>query len=171
MTCQILWINGSSGMLTVLQHGPELTSLAYSYLYWGPHIADTFFLKKFIYLFILKKETEKVQAGEEGEKEAEFPWSREYQCRTPSQYPGFMIWAEGKPLTNWATQVPLAETLWISPEQSWVVMWSSFTSYQQQCDSHPTLPGHISPPPQNITAVFAMKATWWQHHGSEYSTV
>ena len=71
--------------------------------------------KKIIYSFEKEGES-KTQAGEE-EGEADSPLSREPDAQpepdvgpdpgTQSQDPGIMTWAQGRCLTDWATQVPL----------------------------------------------------------------
>ena len=41
------------------------------------------------------------------------------RCGTRSRAPGIMTWAEGRCLTDWATQAPLWDTIWIK--------WSALT--------------------------------------------
>ena len=62
------------------------------------------FLKDFIYLF--EKARAQVGARERG-GEADSPISREPNTGLGSQDPGIMTWAEGRHLTNWATQVSM----------------------------------------------------------------
>ena len=51
--------------------------------------------------------------GAEGEGEADSPLSREpeWDMIQGSKDPKIMIWAEGRHLTHWATQVPLISIL------------------------------------------------------------
>ena len=74
------------------------------------------FLKIFIYLggpeMEGKGESGSMSGGgAEGKGEADSPLSWEPNAGAPSQDPGIMTWAEGRCLTDWATQVPWTENL------------------------------------------------------------
>ena len=61
---------------------------------------------KRFYLFIWESERAQAGGAAEGEEEAGSLLSREAQRGIRSQDPGIMTWAEGRRLTNWATQAP-----------------------------------------------------------------
>lgn len=65
------------------------------------------FLKDFYYLFERESEPEReAWARRRGRGRSRLPTEEGAPCRTRSWDPGIMTWAEGRRLTDWATQVP-----------------------------------------------------------------
>ena len=72
-----------------------------------PIQVDFFFFKFYFWEKVREKEHEWGERSE-GQGEADSSLSTEpHGCKTRSQDPGIMTWAEGRCLTNWATQAPL----------------------------------------------------------------
>ena len=69
---------------------------------------DIFFLKIFLKIFIWHREQAHTAAEWQAKRESEsrLPAEQGAQCGSLFQDPGIMTWAEGRRLTNWATQVP-----------------------------------------------------------------
>ena len=72
-----------------------------------PVLGHFFFFLKILFIYL--RERVSAQAGEEAEGEGEVDslLSREPDVGAWSQDPGIMTWAEGRCLTDWATQAPL----------------------------------------------------------------
>ena len=75
-------------------------------------------LQDFIYL---REKRVSEKEHEQGERQREKPTPSEQGAwrGAPSQDPGIMTWAEGRCLTDWATQVPPEEHLWKTKSHSW----------------------------------------------------
>ena len=65
------------------------------------------FLKKILFTYEREREREREHKQGEEQRERRLPREQGAQSGAPSQNPGIMTWAEGRHLTQWATQVPL----------------------------------------------------------------
>ena len=77
---------------------------------WGRKNLEKNFLIYFLLIYLSERQREWAQAGGVASRGwSSLPAEQGAQCRTRSQDPGIMTWAEGRHLAYWATQASLEE--------------------------------------------------------------